>query len=536
MTDAIGAAASSGFETFSPRDRARALVAAADALDAAADELVPLAQAETGLAEGRLRGELKRTTVQLRLFASVAAAGEFLDVRIDDADPDFVLGPRPDLRRFRVPLGPVLNFAASNFPFAFSVMGGDTASALAAGCPVVVKAHPGHPKLSDRTAEIARAAIAKAGLPADALTVIHGQEEGVAALRDPRITAAAFTGSVAGGRALARIAAEREHPIPFYGELGSINPVVVTPAALAERADQIAAGFAASVTGSAGQLCTKPGLLFVPSPTPPADDPAATDSASDSSATVGSPSDSSAGGGLAGGGLAGGGLAGGGLAGGGLAGGGFAALAAGAFEAAGKHRLLHRGIADGYGRRRDEVLGTPGVTVVVTGEVDDLDASPTLVETDLATLAEHRDTLLDEAFGPLSLVVRYDPGAPLAAELAGLVEGSLAAGVHTGSGEDSPWLRELVTVLSDRSGRLLFNGWPTGVAVTPAQQHGGPWPATTNPTTTSVGTAAIDRFLRPVTYQDCPPELLPEPLRDDNPWNVPQHRSPAGESSHWGEV
>ncbi|MEU8817579.1 aldehyde dehydrogenase (NADP(+)) [Actinoplanes sp. NPDC048796] len=482
MTDVIGAAVAADFGSFSPRDRGRALVAVADALDAAADELIPVAQAETGLAEGRLRGELKRTTVQLRLFASVAAAGEFLDVRIDDADPEFVLGPRPDLRRYRVPLGPVLNFAASNFPFAFSVLGGDTASALAAGCAVVVKAHPGHPKLSDRTAEVARAAIASTGLPADAVTVIHGQDEGVAALRDPRITAATFTGSVAGGRALARIAAERDHPIPFYGELGSINPVVVTPAALAERAEQIAAGFATSVTSSAGQLCTKPGLLFVP------------------------------------------------------ASGDFARLAAGAFEAAGPHRLLHPGIAEGYTRRRDEVLGTPGVTVVVTGEVAELEASPTLVETDVATLIAHRDTLLDEAFGPLSVVVRYEPGGALAAELAGLVEGSLAAGVHTGAGEDSPWLRDLVALLSDRSGRLLFNGWPTGVAVTPAQQHGGPWPATTNPTTTSVGTAAIDRFLRPVTYQDCPPELLPEPLRDDNPWHVPQHRSPAGESARWGEI
>ncbi|MEV4346329.1 aldehyde dehydrogenase (NADP(+)) [Actinoplanes sp. NPDC049596] len=510
MTDAIGAAASSGFDAFSPRDRARALVAVADALDAAADELVPVAQAETGLAEGRLRGELKRTTVQLRLFASVAAAGEFLDVRIDDADPDFVLGPRPDLRRYRVPLGPVLNFAASNFPFAFSVLGGDTASALAAGCPVVVKAHPGHPKLSDRTAEIARAALASAGLPADALTVIHGQEEGVAALRDPRITAASFTGSVAGGRALARIAAEREHPIPFYGELGSINPVVVTPAALAERAGQIAAGFATSVTASAGQLCTKPGLLFVPAPVPPPASPTASAPASPTASDPTSPSASLSS--------------------------DFAGLAAGAFEAAGPHRLLHAGIADGYGRRRDEVLGTPGVTVVVAGDVDGLDASPTLVETDLETLLAHRDTLLDEAFGPLSLVVRYDPDSALAARLADLVEGSLAAGVHIGAGEASPWLRDLVAVLSDRSGRLLFNGWPTGVAVTPAQQHGGPWPATTNPTTTSVGTAAIDRFLRPVTYQDCPPELLPEPLRDDNPWNVPQHRSPAGESARWGEI
>ncbi|MFF5297115.1 aldehyde dehydrogenase (NADP(+)) [Paractinoplanes globisporus] len=480
MTDKIlAAAASSGFGAAPPRDRARALVAMADALAAAADELVPLAESETGLAEGRLRGEIKRTTVQLRLFADVAAAGEFLDVRIDDADPDFVLGPRPDLRRYRVPLGPVLNFAASNFPFAFSVAGGDTASALAAGCPVVVKAHPGHPRLSERTAAVARAAIASTGLPADALGLIHGQAEGVAALRDDRIAAATFTGSQAGGRALARIAAERPRPIPFYGELGSLNPVVVTPGALAERAEQIAAGFAASVTASAGQLCTKPGLLFTP--------------------------------------------------------GTFAGRAAGAFAAAGTHRLLHSGIADGYARRHAEVLGTPGVEVVVAGELTGLTASPTLVETDLDTLARHRGTLLEEAFGPLSIVVRYTPGEPLAEHLADLIEGSLAAGLHIGAGEDTPWLRDVITTLNDRAGRLLFDGWPTGVAVTPAMQHGGPWPATTNPTITSVGTAAIDRFLRPVTYQDCPATLLPAPLRDDNPWQVPQRRSPAGESAHWGD-
>ncbi|GAB2587511.1 aldehyde dehydrogenase [Paractinoplanes abujensis] len=456
-----------------PRERASWLVAAAGALLVAADDLVPLAVEETGLTEPRLRGEIKRTAVQLKLFAEVAAAGEFLDVRLDAADPDFVLGPRPDLRRYLVPLGPVLNFAASNFPFAFSVAGGDTASALAAGCPVVVKAHPGHPRLSDRTAEVLNTA-----LPAGALGVIHGQDEGVAALQDERITAAAFTGSLAGGQALAAIAAARPRPIPFYGELGSLNPVVVTPEALTERAAAIASGFAASVSGSAGQLCTKPGLLFVPSgPAFPA-----------------------------------------------------------SFDAVGPHKLLHPGIVDGYTRRRSEVLGTPGVTVLVEGAVTDDGATPTLVETDLATLLEHRDTLLQEAFGPLSIVVRYTPGEPLGAVLAEVVEGSLTAGVHVAAGEDSPWLHSLVTSLQTLAGRVLFNGWPTGVAVTPAMQHGGPFPAATNPTTTSVGTAAITRFLRPVVYQDAPAALLPEPLRDDNPWHVPQHRSPAGESPSWGSL
>jgi NADP-dependent aldehyde dehydrogenase len=480
MTDQIAAvaAAAAEFGSAEPRLRARALVAVADALTAVADELVPLAMTETGLAEARLRGELKRTTVQLKLFADVAAHGAFLDVRLDAADADFVLGPRPDLRRYLVPLGPVLNFAASNFPFAFSVAGGDTASALAAGCPVLVKAHPGHPRLSELTARIVRDALAESGMPADALGLIHGQDEGVEALKDERINAASFTGSLRAGRALFDIAAARPRPIPFYGELGSTNPMVVTAAAVASRADEIAAGYATSVSGSAGQLCTKPGFLFAPESFHPEK----------------------------------------------------------AFDGIGAHPLLHPGIVDGYRDRRDSILGTPGVRVLVEGNVAAGAATPTLIETDLANLIRHRGTLLDEAFGPLSIIVRYDPSEPLASSLAELVEGSLATGIHIGSGEDSAWLRDVIAVLADRSGRLLFNGWPTGVAVTPAMQHGGPWPATTNSTTTSVGTAAIGRFLRPVAYQDCPPALLPEPLRDDNPWNVPQSRSGPGESAKWGTL
>ena len=479
MGDSIAAtaAAAAEFGSTSPRERAAALLAIADALAAAEDELVPPAMAETALSEGRLRGEIKRTVVQLRLFAEVCAAGEFLDVRIDDADPGFVLGARPDLRRYLIPVGPVLNFAAGNFPFAFSVAGGDTAAALAAGCPVVVKAHPGHPELADRTAEVMRAALVSVGLPADVLGLIHGQQAGIDALRDERIAAASFTGSFRAGQMLAAIAAGRPKPIPFYGEMGSVNPVVVTPDALAARADLIAEGFIGSVTGSAGQLCTKPGFLFVP---------------------------------------------------------GELSLAGAA--AVGPQRLLNAGIADGYARRRAEILATPGVRVLVEGAVTAGGASPTLVETDLDTLAEHRGTLLDEAFGPLSVVVRYRPDQPLAGPIAALFAGSLTASVHTGADEDSDWLRELVAVLRELAGRVVFNGWPTGVAVTPAMQHGGPFPANTTPATTSVGTAAIGRFLRPVTYQDCPPALLPEPLRDNNPWGVPQRRSPAGESTSWGEL
>jgi NADP-dependent aldehyde dehydrogenase len=468
-----------------PRERAVALVAAADALDAAAAELVPLGMRETGLAEARLTGELKRTTVQLRLFAETVAGGSYLDVRIDDADPDFVLGPRPEVRRFLVPLGPVLNFAASNFPFAFSVAGGDTAAALAAGSPVVVKAHEGHPELSERTGEIVASALVAAGLPEGTLSVVFGRDAGIAALRDPRIEAAAFTGSTSGGVALAEIAASRPVPIPFFGELGSVNPVFVTPAAADAGLDALAAAFVASVSGSAGQLCTKSGFLFVPRGADlPVADPAA-----------------------------------------GVA----------------PHRLLHAGIADGFRGRRERILATEGVETVAVGDVSDGEdggvwATPTFARTDVATLRRERDALLDEAFGPLAVVVDYDDPT----ELPGLVDeffpGNLTGTIQTAPGEDPSGFADLAGAIAAHSGRVIVNGWPTGVAVTPAMTHGGPFPATVGGAGTSVGTAAIARFLRPVSYQNAPEGILPPALRDDNPWGVPQRRSPAGESASWGTL
>jgi NADP-dependent aldehyde dehydrogenase len=262
----IGARAANAARPFaatSPRDRAAALVAVADALDSHAGELITLASEETGLGVPRLTGELKRTTVQLRMFADVVVDGAYLEVRIDPADPDFVLGPRPDIRRTLVPRGPVINYAGGNFPFAFSVLGGDTAAALAAGCPVIVKVHPGHPRLSARTGELAGAALAASGMPEFVLQLVFDEAAAVSLLRDDRIRAASFTGSLRGGRALADIAAARPHPIPFYGELGSVNPVFVLPSA-APDVEKIAQGFVTSFTGSAGQLCTKPGFLFVP--------------------------------------------------------------------------------------------------------------------------------------------------------------------------------------------------------------------------------------------------------------------------------
>jgi NADP-dependent aldehyde dehydrogenase len=468
-----------------PRERAAAIVAAADALDAAADELVPIAMRETGLAEGRLRGELTRTSVQLRLFAEVVVDGSFLDVRIDDADPGFVLGPRPGLRRFLTPVGPVVNFAASNFPFAFSVAGGDTAAALAAGAPVVVKAHEGHPELSRRTGEIAAAALEAAGLPVGTLAVVFGRDAGLSALRDPRIAAAAFTGSTRGGIALAAIAASRPTPIPFFGELGSVNPVFVTPEAAADGLGPLAEAFVASVSGSAGQLCTKSGFVFVPR-----------------GAELG---------------------------------------LADAAGAVGEHRMLHAGIAEGFSERREQILGTSGVESVVAGRVRDGEdgsvwVTPTFARTDVATLRRERESLLDEAFGPLAIVVDYDDPAELPDLVAEFFPGNLTGTIQTAPDEDPAGYGALADAIAVHSGRVIVNGWPTGVAVTPAMTHGGPFPATVGGGGTSVGTAAISRFLRPVTYQNAPEAILPPALRDDNPWGVPQRRSPAGESTSWGAL
>ncbi|MGW9184933.1 aldehyde dehydrogenase (NADP(+)) [Agromyces sp. NPDC055661] len=487
-TDRIAAAASRAARPFAetePRARAAALVAVADALDAAAPELIAIAMRETGLAEARLTGEVRRTSNQLRLFAEVIVDGAYLDARIDDADPGYVIGPRPDVRRVLEPVGPVLNFAASNFPFAFSVAGGDSAAALAAGCPLVVKAHSGHPELSRRTAEVVTAALEAAGMPEGVFQLVEGQDNGVALLRDDRIRAGAFTGSTHVGRLLADIAASRPRPIPFYGELGSVNPVYATAGAVATE-PELLQGFLGSVAGSAGQLCTKPGFLFVPADAelePVAD------------AASGVP----------------------------------------------EHRLLNPGIGRAFEDRRAAVLGAAGVTVLAAGavRVDDAEqrfATPTVVEVDVDTLREHRDELLEESFGPLSILVRYGDADALPALHRELFPGNLTSTVHATDDELSDGrLVDLVDALAETSGRVLFGGWPTGVSVTGAMQHGGPFPATTTDAT-SVGTAAITRFLRGVAYQGAPQALLPPPLRDDNPWGVPQRRSAAGRSAGWGSL
>ncbi|NSC21108.1 aldehyde dehydrogenase (NADP(+)) [Streptomyces albus subsp. chlorinus] len=459
----------------SPTTRAGWLRAVADALEAERAVLVETADAETSLGPVRLNGELTRTTFQLRLFADEVCAGAFLDARIDRPDPQWPTGPRPDLRRYRAALGPVLVFAASNFPFAFSVAGGDTASAWAAGCPVVVKAHPGHPRLSRRTAAVARQALADAGAPEGMFSLVEGEEAGVEALRHPALAAAAFTGSQRGGLALARIAAEREQPIPFYGELGSVNPVVVSPAAARARGQEIAEGYVGSLTQGAGQFCTNPGLLFVPS----------------------------------------------------SAAGLVEEIAARLREVPGAP-MLGAWIASGYADSARRLAELPGVRTVLgprdgSGTDEGNAPAPRLLAADLAAFTAAGEAACEECFGPLGLVVTYDDLAALASVVPAL-PGQLTASLHAEPSE-AAGLGSLAEALASRCGRLLWNQWPTGVSVTHAMQHGGPFPATTAPATTSVGTAAVERFLRPVAYQSCPQDLLPPPLRDDNPWGVPQRVS-----------
>jgi NADP-dependent aldehyde dehydrogenase len=463
---AAAAQAAGPLAAMRPAERARLLRAAADALDAAAGELVPLAIEESALPEGRLTGEVARSSGQLRLFADALEEGSYLEVILDSADPDAKPVPRPDLRRMLVPLGPVVVFAASNFPFAFSVPGGDTASALAAGCPVVLKAHPGHPRLSERTGQVLVEALRAAGAPEGAFAVVHGMEAGTTALSDPRVKAGAFTGSVKGGLALLEIAAKRDEPIPFYGELGSLNPVFVTPAAVSARGEEIADGYVASFTLGTGQFCTKPGLLFLPE------------------------------------------------------GHGLEERLVEAVRGTGRAGMLNDRIREGHAHERDRLEGLGPVRTLVHGADGDAGVAPTLLSTTAKELLADPDPILQECFGPTSIVVEYSDADELlaAAEAFG---GNLTATVHA-EDSDATTLTPLVDRLRDRAGRLVYNGWPTGVAVAPAMHHGGPFPATTASIHTSVGTTAIRRFLRPVCYQNTPQALLPEALQDGNPLGLPR--------------
>lgn len=445
-----------------PETRSVWLHAIAAALESHRTELVAVAGEETHLASARLEGELTRTIFQLRFLGDESVRGVHLRATIDHADASWGMGPRPDLRSVARPVGVVAVFGASNFPFAFSVAGGDTASALAAGCPVVHKAHPAHPVLARRTAEIVVEALRAAGAPDGWFSLVEGQDEGVRLVQHPLVKAVAFTGSTAAGRALFDLAAARPQPIPFYGELGSTNPAFVTPAAWQKRSASITDGYLASVRLGRGQFCTKPGFLAVPAG----------------------------------------------------AGDVIAAAARGDEDTA---LLLTPGLRDGFESSMQAFAALPGVEVLHGGASSQAAPPLTLLRASAHTVIARPEMIEQEMFGPASVIVEYQDAAQLE-QIAPLIGGQLTSTIHAEPDEE---ISGLLMVLSDHSGRVVWNDWPTGVSVSFAQNHGGPYPAATT-STTSVGASSIDRFQRQVTYQGVPQRLLPAEIRDDNPRHIPQ--------------
>jgi NADP-dependent aldehyde dehydrogenase len=459
----LAAAASSAplVSSTPPAQRAKWLQSIAASLEEHAHALVALADAETALGEARLSGELAKAAASLRFYGDVASDGAYLRATIDSTGT-----PPLDLRRMRLPVGPVAVFGASNFPFGFGVLGHDTASAIAAGCPVVVKAHPAHPRLSVRLGEIASAALAESGAPAGVLAVVVGFDAGLALVDAAPIAAVAFTGSQTGGMALVQRAGQRPSPIPVFAEMGTVNPVVMTPAAARTRISEVARGFAESYTLGNGQFCTKPGLLLAPAGSNAAD---------------------------------------------------LVAKALGQLPAG---WVLTEAMASSY-RRGCCALSVAGATVAGEGTSPSAGfvAVPTIFTANAEDLAPG-SPLLEECFGPAAVVIEYADLDQLR-EVLGRLQPSLTATVASGGSDDLdlPWLVQLLT---NRTGRVVVDGWPTGVANTWAQHHGGPWPSTSRPDATSVGAAALDRFTRPVAFQGVADVALPPALRSDNPWSVPR--------------
>jgi NADP-dependent aldehyde dehydrogenase len=465
-------AAFPAYSALAPKARAAFLREIAREILDIGDALLDRANKETGLPLPRLQGERGRTVAQLEMFAALIEEGSWVDARIDRAKPDRTPLPRPDLRRMRMALGPVAVFGASNFPLAFSVAGGDTASALAAGCPVVVKAHPAHPGVCELVGGAIVRAAKKTGMPAGTFSMLQGAgiAVGQALAAHPLVKALAFTGSFAGGRALFDAGARRDEPIPVYAEMGSANPVFILPDALATRGDAIAKSLAASVTQGAGQFCTNPGLTLVLRS-------AATEAFLDNAGEL--------------------------------------------LGAAPAGTVVHRGIKDAYDRELDKVSRLEGVSVRARSEARgpcaETEARPALLLTDGAAYRRH-PRLSEEIYGPATVAVVCE-SAPELIDVARSLKGHLTATVHA-TENDLAAFADLIEVLKQKAGRLVFNGFPTGVEVSPAMHHGGPYPSTSDSRATSVGTAAIERFVRPVCFQDFPASALPEELHDANPRGI----------------
>jgi NADP-dependent aldehyde dehydrogenase len=446
----------------SPTERRRWLYAIAEGLERNRDELVALADRETALGAERLQGEIDRTTKsQLRFYGDVAEEGSYLGVSIEEPTEG-----KPSLVRVNRPVGPVAVFGASNFPFAFSVLGSDTASAIAAGCPVVAKAHPAHVGVSQLQHAIAAEALAEAGAPTGTFAMVNGFQNGIDLVKAQAIQAVAFTGSQTGGLALWRIANERPIPIPVYAEMGTVNPVVVTREGAASM-DEVAAGFVGSFTLGSGQFCTKPGLLLAP-------------------AGCGAP----------------------------------AAICAALQAMAPEPVMLTKAISAGVVAGVFEFVGSGAAVLAQTTPGDDGFAAPAIIYVAEIGALTQGSRLLEECFGAVAVVCEYRDDEELAVALAAL-QPSLAASIITGGPTDSQ-AAGVVDVLSSRVGRLVIDGWPTGVTCSWAQHHGGPWPSTTIPQATSVGAHALDRFIRPMTFQNTPDSWLPPAGQAANPWGIPR--------------
>lgn len=459
----LAAGAFDVFSKVSGRDKAAFLRRVAAEIEYSAEAVIARAHHETALPAARLQSELARTCFQLRLFADVAEEGSWVDARIDHGDPTRTPLPKPDIRSMLRPLGPVAVFGSSNFPLAFSVAGGDSASALAAGCPVIVKAHPAHPGASELIGRCVQKAIRDLALPEGVFSLLFdaSYETGIRLVQHPAIKAVGFTGSRAGGHALMRAASSRQAPIPVYAEMGSVNPVFIFPNAMKERATAIAAGLHASVTLGVGQFCTNPGLVFVR-------DDAATHV--------------------------------------------FIAELQNLMHATPEGTMLTQSIAEAYRSGVEVVAGTRGVRSADVAETSGAAGRAVVFVTDAETYKAH-DVLGQEIFGPATIVVvckSPDEFITMASRL----EGQLTATVYA---TDNEWNQSLIDVLENKAGRIVLNGFPTGVEVGHAMVHGGPYPATSDGMSTSVGTRAIRRLARPVCWQNANEGILPDALKESNP-------------------
>jgi alpha-ketoglutaric semialdehyde dehydrogenase len=459
------------YSRISGKEKGAFLRKIAENIESIADEVIERAERETALPKGRLRAETARTCGQLRLFANVVEEGSWTTARIDRAEPERKPSPKPDIRSMLRPLGPVVVFGASNFPLAFSVAGGDTASALAAGNPVIVKAHPAHPGTGELVGHALRESVRQCGLPEGIFSLLFdgGIQVGTTLVQHPLVKAVGFTGSRAAGKALMDLAASRPEPIPFFGEMSSTNPVFILPGALRERGEAVATGLHGSFTLGAGQFCTKPGMIFVP------DGPEA---------------DS------------------------------FAGKLRNLVSESAEFKLLTPGIAMAYAsaiakRKTDKVVKLVAEASPASGT--GCSAAAALFETDARGFLSNSH-LEEEVFGPTTLLVRHSHRNEIL-EIARNLEGHLTATIH-GTEQDLREFADLVAILENKVGRMIFNGFPTGVEVCHAMVHGGPYPATSDGRSTSVGSQAVFRFARPVCYQGFPDEALPEELKDPNPLGI----------------